>query len=55
MNYPKCNCKDEKVIEVEFSVKNLDEKDVWRLCSKCNLKPVFEKFRISEKRLGRLQ
>ena len=47
----KCSCKKPKVIEVEFSVKALDENDTWLLCFDCEKKLVFKKHRINTKTL----
>jgi len=52
MNYSKCKCKNKHVIEIEYSVGNL-ENQIVRLCKECNEKPVYQKHRISEKAIGR--
>lgn len=52
MNF--CNDNNPKIIYVEFDSGLLKRKDEWELCVKCNLKPEFQKHRISEKRLGGL-
>jgi len=51
MNYSKCKCKKKHVIEIVYSVGKLDNQII-RLCNECNLKPVYQKHRISEKVLG---
>lgn len=49
MNY--CNDDNKKIIFVEFDTGSSKKIDRWKLCSNCNLKPKFQKHRISERRL----
>ncbi|WP_457759889.1 hypothetical protein [Candidatus Nitrosopumilus sp. bin_32a] len=49
-------CKDNnpKIIQVEFDTGSLKKKDVWTICTICNQKPEFSKYRIKEKKIGEL-
>lgn len=48
-----CNDNNPKIILVEFDTGSLLKRtDKWKLCFKCNSKPQFQRFRISEKSLG---
>jgi len=49
------SCKHEPEIMVEYDTGSLQKKDEWKLCKSCSQLPQFQKYRISEVKIGDLE